>query len=328
MRARYAAPVLALLVGCTHLPWHPYRGWRVFAGDHVVLYADTLSEHQLTYQYLHDSFDLMQRTFFHQMPVPALTAIYIPPNEDTPLRTDAGTKKFGATFDQLPGALIADGRHLMTVGRYAHISPYAHLVAHHFVHSTMPTAPVWLHEGLAVYLSVFQSHPTRRDVMCFGLAPPQRMNRHVTMDLRQLLATPWGDYNHHSAPWVAPTAWALIDYLLHGEGGKRRTGFRSLLLAFAGGLSGEQALRTAYPDLSLDDLDTALRAHMRSLRQPGDQCPLAVPLGRAPAGVHVVGLPPPEAADERQVRSVFEALERVPSPAGYADFYQGTAPGR
>jgi hypothetical protein len=319
-RALVALLALAA-IGCTHLPWHPYRGWQVLAGEHVVLYTDTLKEHELAYQYLVDSYEVLQRTFFRNTPAPPMHVFYVSPGNDTPLRTSINTKKFGATFARLPGVTVAGGRHLMTVGRYPDVFAYTHLVTHHFVETTMPGAPPWLHEGLALYLSAFRSHPQRADVLCFGLLEPTWLQTRTTINLRRLLDTSWDDFHQTSGPWLAPTAWGMIDYLLHGEGGQLRQGFRPLLIAFAGGLSGQRALRAAFPDRSLADLDAGLADHVRSWRPPGAICPLPVSVARLPAGVHLQSLPQPQEAPETDVRSVFEALERLPHPRGYADFY-------
>jgi hypothetical protein len=320
--ARSLTVLLALVAtGCTHLPWHPYRGWRVLAGEHVVLYTDTLKEHELAYEYLVDSFQVLQRTFFHGMTVPPLHAFYVSPGNDTPLRTSINTKQFGATFAHLPGVKLAGGRHLMTVGRYPDVFAYTHLVAHHFIESTMPGAPPWLHEGLALYISAFRSHPRQGDVLCFGLIEPTWLQGRTTIDLQQMLDTGWDDFHDRRGPWVSPTAWGMIDYLLFGEGGQLRHAFRPMLIAFAGGLSGEQALRKALPERSLDELSAGLAAHVRSWRPPGAPCPLPIRLARLRPGVYVKSMPEPQDAPEAEVRALFEALERLPHSRGYADFY-------
>ena len=130
-------------------------------------------------------------------------AFYVSPGNDTPLRTSINTKQFGATFAHLPGVKLARGRHLMTVGRYPDVFAYTHLVAHHFVESTMPGAPPWLHEGLALYVSAFRSHPRQGDVLCFGLIEPtwlQATDHHrPPAAARHRL----GRFHDRSGPWLS-----------------------------------------------------------------------------------------------------------------------------
>ena len=303
--------------GCTHLPWNPYRGWRAWSGHNVLLYTDTLYEHELALEYLDASFMLLQHTFFRQFPVPPMQAIYLQPGNDTPLRTETGVKKFGAVLAGVPPELAGNQHLLMTVGRLDHIRPYAHLVTHHFIESAIPGAPLWFHEGFAIYASVFQSHERRPDVICFGLLQPAS-RWSITEKVDEVMRTTWAEYNESAAPWFQDTAWGLVDYLLHGEGGSLRPGFRPLMEAFRRGLRGKDALQAAYPQLPLDQLDDRLRDHVRTLRQPSDLCPLAVALDRP---VLAGGARTRTDIPEAQMRKMFQVLEHLPHPRGYADFF-------
>src|SRR5688500_20313393 len=55
--------------GCTHAPWHPFRGWRTWRRGSVVLYTDTLYEQQQALEWLVGSTEILQATFFRHVNV-------------------------------------------------------------------------------------------------------------------------------------------------------------------------------------------------------------------------------------------------------------------
>jgi hypothetical protein len=318
-----AAPLLLLLAlaagACAHAPWHPYRGWRAWRGEKVVLYTGGLQGHELALQYLDGSFDLFQRSFFRDVKVPPIEAFYLDPDDGSPFVSADGNYRFGVAFTTLPRAGVPGANGLLLVGRWPRPLPYAHVLAHHFIEAAVPRAPLWFHEGFAQYLSVFTAPQDRPGTVCFGHAQPASAWT-VTVTLEQLFAVGWKQYNEDAAPWIDPSAWGLIDYLLHGEQGRWRAGFRPLMQALARGLTSEQAFAAAYPELPLDLLDQQWRQHVRT-RRPQDLCPFAVRLD--PRSTPLV-TPSERPVAENDIRAVFEELEAIPVRRGHADFYPQT----
>jgi hypothetical protein len=72
-----ALVVACAAIGCAHAPWHPYRGWVAWQRRDVVLYTDTAIEHRSALDWLVDVSDVYRRTFFRDLPVATLHAIYL-----------------------------------------------------------------------------------------------------------------------------------------------------------------------------------------------------------------------------------------------------------
>jgi hypothetical protein len=315
----FAVGLLVLSVGgCTHAPWNPYRGWRAWRSGDVVLYTDTLFEQRQALGWIVDTSRILERTFFRHLNPRPLRVLYIQPGNTSPFVQADGAKKDGVVVARLPGS--GGGRGLVTVGRWDWPWSYAHLVAHHFIEATVPGAPLWFHEGFAHYLSVFSVREETPGVVCFGFLDPGA-SWQVTVSLPELLAASWADYNRASAPWLAPSAWGLIDFLFHGDGGRWRSRQRPLMDALAAGRTSEEALLEAFSGLTLKELDLRVREHVRT-RKPRGTCPLPVRLQPgAPEDTEVSK----SAVDEAEIRGFFQGLEALPDRKGYADFFPASA---
>jgi hypothetical protein len=300
------------LAGCTHAPWRPYAGWQSWRSHNVVMYADTLYEQQEAFDWLVSSAEILQRTFFTHVRVPAAEVLYVHPGNDSRFINADGQIKFGLMIAELPSPAIVPKRGLLVAGRW---SPYAHLMAHHFIEAAVPRAPLWFHEGLAEYLGVFTVLPEQPGVVCFGQVE-SGVAWQVTVAVKDLLAVTWSEYNRTSAPWVAPSAWGLIDFLFHGEDGRWRSRLQPLINALAAGRDGEQALLSAFPDLTLDELDERVRQHVRT-RKPRGLCPLPIRLGAGIEGMSTTKGP----VEEKKIRAIFEALEQMPNRRGHSHFF-------
>jgi hypothetical protein len=308
--------VACAATGCAHAPWHPYRGWVAWQRRDVVLYTDTIIEHRSALDWMVDISDVYRRTFFRDLPVAPLHALYLQGDGPSPLVTANGQYRYGALLGPV-AAPLHEGRGLVMVGRFQWESQYAHLVAHHFISQAIPDAPIWFQEGFAEYLTVFQGQPGNGQLICFGVRQPAEQ-RMVTVRIEDLFALTWVDYNDSSAPWMAATAWALVDYLLHGEDGRWRLRFRDFMQALAARSSSQEAFATIYPDLPIAGLDERLRDHVHQLRPPLQHCPLPVVV--APPGP--VGPPLSRTqVGEDAIRAAFQAIESLPGRRGYADFF-------
>ena len=303
------------IAGCTHLPWRPYSGWQAWRSDNLVLYSDTLFEQQQAFDWLVSSAEILQRTFFNHVRVPPAEVVYLHPGNSSHFTSADGEVKFGVVVARLPLQAPAPARGLVLVGRWSYPWPYAHLLAHHYIETAVPRAPLWFHEGFAQYLGTFTVLPERPGVVCFGHVE-SGVQWQVTVSLKELLAASWADYNRSSAPWIAPSAWGLIDFLFHGDEGRWRSRHHALMRALAEGRNGEQALLGAFPELTLAELDARVREHVRT-RKPRSLCPLPVRVGAAGTAAAATIKGPVE---EKQIRAYFEALDQLPEKKGYSDF--------
>jgi hypothetical protein len=309
---------------CTHAPWNPHRGWTRYDNGNVELYTDAALEPKLTLDYLDASYEVLSRTFFRDDQVPPVRVLHVSTPSVSPLSTADGGYRIFAAIGQSPaasGSGAGSGRSthagaLLMVGDTGKITHYAHAMAHHFIQSALPKAPLWLHEGLASYASRFRSEPSNDRILCFGTTQPADA-RYVVEPLDKLFSLSWQDYNDTMGPNIDGTAWGFVDYLLHGEEGKLRGRFKVLLRQLGSGLSTEEALRMVYPELRRDTLDQRFQDHMRTPR-PKQLCPVSLPVGPGSGRKHATSKAP---VPEAEMKSLFDGLEALPIRRGFADYF-------
>jgi hypothetical protein len=307
--------VVALISGCTHAPWHPYRGWRAWKTANVTVYADTISAPTLTQQWMEETYQVFEASFFRGFDVPTVEVIEVQPGADSPFVTGDGTKKLQVAVPRLK---VGPGppRSVLLVGGKSDVWQQVHVLAHHFVEAAIPGAPLWFHEGMADYLMGFRQSERNPEIMCFGVRRPGRVTG-IIEPLPKLFELTWADYNDWSAPRMGFTAWGLVDYLLHGRDRQLVPEFRSLMIALGQKHTGYGALRAAYPGDVVTGIDNDMADHVRRVEEPS-LCPLPYRLGtvrRPPVPATVSDVP------EETMRSFFTALEALPARSGYADFF-------
>jgi hypothetical protein len=315
-RAVWAAlATLVLSAGCTHMPWNPYRGWRAWKTNNVTVYADTVTAPSLTLEQMEDSYVILEGTFFRGIDVPPVEVIEVRPADDSPFETAAGGKKQNVA---LPHLAVAGGpRHVVLASGDSDRWQQSHVLTHHFIEAAVPGAPMWFHEGLAIYLMGFTPAPSQPGTICFGLRRPGRVPG-VSEPIAALLATSWQDYNDAATSQMPFTAWGLVDYLLHGRDRTLVPDFRVLMSALAARKTGREALAAAYPADFVASIEPDMRAHVRRVEAP-NLCPLplAMALPRRPRIAPSVS-PVPEAT----MQALFEAMNALPSRNGHADYFQ------
>ncbi len=168
-----------------------------------------------------------------------------------------------------------------------------HEAMHAFVHHNVPSAPLWLNEGLAELYSTLRIDRTEEGIMA-TLGEPrlrhlQTLRGGETLGWRTLLETDAQTRLYHQGDRRSlfyAQSWALVHYLLLGrkDGGVE---LREMLRALEGGASSLDAFTDAFD--SLHDLDGELTRHLGSplprIRFPLDLSQVAVsePAQVAPA---------------------------------------------
>lgn len=300
--------------GCTHAPWHPYRGWRAWKTANVTVYADTVTAPSLTQQWMEDSYQVLEATFFAGYDVPPVEVIEVQPGADSPFVNDSGGKRLEVAFAGLPVA--GQPRALLMVGGKSQMWEQTHVLVHHFIAAALPGAPMWFHEGLAVYLMGFRQSDRQPDVICFGLRRPASVQG-ILEPLPTLFTSGWNDHNDRMGRHLAFTSYGLVDYLLHGRERTLRPEFRGLMTALRGHPTGDAALRATYPADVVDHLADDVPAHIRHVEEP-NLCPLPYRMGlvrRARTEASVTPVP------EATMKAFFEAMTALPARDGYADFF-------
>jgi hypothetical protein len=314
MRPRFLL-ALVLLAGCTHLPWNPYRGWRVWRTPTVSVYTETVSQYGPALEWMDKAFAVYKATFFAEFDVPPAQAVYLSSDMTSPFLNSSGNFKYGMTIARSPWAEARGGKTLVVVGYSNWQWHYHHQLAHHFIEAAVPRAPLWFHEGFARYLTSVYGLPGRSEMVCFGRDQPAYTTK-VMLPLNDLLGATYHDYNESQEPWVGPLSQSFVDFLIHGQGGRLRGRFTALMRALGRGKTSQQALAEVYPDLPLDQMDALFREHVRTLRPPGEECPLSLGLRNPPPAASPIRAPVAEA----EAQALMESLQQVPDKNGYADF--------
>jgi tetratricopeptide (TPR) repeat protein len=129
------------------------------------------------------------------------------------------------------------------------------VIYHEFVHSLAAQAtrrlPLWLNEGLAEFYSTFQASSNG---MTVDLGRPvvthvALLRQRTLMPLNALLAVDHNspDYNEESKQGMFyAQSWALVHYLIVGNGGKRRPQLEQYLTLVAGGAAIDESFRSAF----------------------------------------------------------------------------------
>jgi tetratricopeptide (TPR) repeat protein len=148
--------------------------------------------------------------------------------------------------------------------------PYA-VIYHEYVHQLVANTlgrgnvPPWFNEGLAEYYSTFEVREDRK-VYLGNIIPRhvQLLRESKLIPLRQLLEV--NDYsldrNKQEAKWLFyAESWALVHYLIQGNGGSRRPQLSKFLNLFARGVPLEQAFAEAF-QTGIPQMEKELRQYV------------------------------------------------------------------
>lgn len=176
---------------------------------------------------------------------------------------------------------------------------------HEYVHlhlrDSVPNAPLWLSEGLAeMYGSIV--HANNEAVL--GAPIPfyvRLLGRQEMIPLKTLLSIGFDSphYNEEDKTGIFyAQSWALVHYLMMGEGGRRHAQFKTFLNRVSGGDEASKAIEPVF-GMSLDTLEKEFREYVRRAEFPSQR--IAVGTGPAP----------------------FIAMQRTAISDGEANFYLG-----
>ncbi len=164
-------------------------------------------------------------------------------------------------------------------GRLAQV--VAHELTHRLVLSCMPSAPVWLHEGLATYFETIRVHDDR---IVVGTAPfhfnalggggsfmsngvtVREIGRREVPSVPELLALPPNGFyapGHSQGNYAA--AWLLVHYLLLGPDRSMRASFRAYLAQLAQPVSAGALFQYAFASTNLPEAVSEYRSERRRL---------------------------------------------------------------
>jgi tetratricopeptide (TPR) repeat protein len=204
-----------------------------------------------------------------QLNAPSATRIIVFKNDDTyrPFKP----RYQGKTSNDVAGYFLSatDINYLTLIAKSREDSPDA-TIFHEYVHALtfdqLPSAPLWVREGLAEYYSTFEVAEQGKKVW---LGKPRadhaRLLRSKTwLPLDKLFAAKQDSahYNEQDQQDVFyAQSWALVHYLMLGKQGQRQPQFRRFLDALAQGEAAEESFRQAFQTSSAA-LESELRAYI------------------------------------------------------------------
>ncbi|HXU81485.1 MAG TPA: DUF1570 domain-containing protein [Polyangia bacterium] len=263
-------------------------GWKHVATTHFDLYT-TGGSH--TYGPVLERLEMvhlaLSQTFFQNTDVPGFEVFVYEPEEAMYILGDYGGR-FVAGLGPKGTLVMKNGASSEDIDPLA-----AHELAHGFIRATFKTIPVWFNEGLATYLGSLRM---RDGLACFGGRDRMRSGEAVRGQLipvRELFAARGAEF--HDASWEHShyaSGWAVIHYLLHGEGGRLRRRFDAFNKHFADPGSVEtvsfEAWANVFPDIPIEQLDTRVKDHLRNVfDRPGGKC-MGIPFKEPPPPVYKV----------------------------------------
>lgn len=181
------------------------------------------------------------------------------------------------------------------------LSTAFHEYVHLHLRSSVPNVPLWLNEGLAEFYGSF-AHSNNEAVL--GAPIPyytHLLNRAELMPLASLFSidTNSAHYNEQDKNGIFyAQSWALVHYLMLGEGGRYQSQFKSFLDRVSTGDETGKALQSAF-GLSLETLEEEFRGYIAKGTLPTQR----VNIGAGP--------------------QAYMAMQRTSLSDGEANFYLG-----
>ncbi|CAN5865830.1 hypothetical protein BH18ACI4_BH18ACI4_14960 [soil metagenome] len=181
------------------------------------------------------------------------------------------------------------------------LSTAFHEYVHLHLRDNVPGAPLWLNEGLAELYGSFV-HSNNEALLGAPISFYTRLlNREDLIPLTTLfsIGTDSSYYNEQNKSGIFyAQSWALVHYLMLGEGGRRQSQFKNFLSRISSGDEAGKALDSAF-GMSLEVLEKEFKEYVRRGEFPSER----VTVGAGP--------------------QVYIAMQRTSVPEGEANFYLG-----
>ena len=297
-------------------------GWQSVTSKRFVTYTPSLRNHGEVIRELEEQYAALASSFFKQ-DIGQVEVLFLEPPDFAEL---LGYRRRYATLPRLPGKepgrIGRQGLIVLPRGEEGRRS-ISQALAHLFIHRSIPTAPLWFNEGFAAYTRLAEYHEKGdRRVVCFGKPGFSRYETFIPLD--KVLTATWEDYDGDEARyWYRNSARMLIDYALHGDGGKHAPAVGVMVRGFLANQPAGEIIESAFPTMSLAALSDRLNRHLSDVvNQPPTVrglCPLPFfvpPQKAADKGPHSES-----PVDPSEIKAVLRALERLPRRDGFPGWF-------
>lgn len=324
------AALLALPTSCGSLGGGSPSGWYVVKSKRFVTYTSSLRNHDEAMRMLELQYAALSSSFFKK-DIGAIEVLFL---EQIEFRELLGERREFAVVPSLPGAQRQGPGQGQGIGQRGLIvmsrqgewqRDVTEALAHLFIHRTIPSAPLWFHEGFAGYsrMAELREHNDKR-VACFG-KPGFTGPVPVVVPVERTLDASWDDYDGDDGRlWYKNSARMLIDFALHGEGGKHAPAVGRMVGGFLQGKSSREIMADAFPGMDFGELTRRLKEHMADVvnntaPRPRGDCPrpFVVPPEKAPDVEDHLRT----AADAADIKAALAALKRLPRREGFPPWF-------
>jgi hypothetical protein len=315
--------VMALSVGCAHGGIGNPEGWSLMQSQHFNVYVGAPRHATTALAGLEYSYASLSSSFFRGVDLPKVDVLFL---EEDDFGDLLGFRRNEVVLPKLPSSATSVGANGLIVLKDAQSDQSGtEALTHLFIEKKFPHAPLWFHEGFASYARTVEYRGgDGKHAACFGVP---KGDTEPLLPLAKVGAMSWDDYDGDEArSWFKYTGRTLIDYILHGDGGKNMEKISPFVAAVAAGKPLDGVVAAAFPGQSLDALDKKLSEHsadvsyqLKNESKVRGLCPLpfSVPDDKA-ADQGERKMSPAPAAD---VKAVLEALKKLPRLDGYPAWY-------
>jgi len=295
-------------------------GWQQMKTKRFTGYADTPRDHRDTMEQL----ELAHATlgsFFPKADIGQVEILFMDGNEF--LHT-FGTDRGGAmVLPKVPGAGRLGSGFTMVLTQDRGYSASTALLSHLFVHKVVPNAPLWLHEGMAMYFQQSRIGSAEgKWLACFGASWSPMGDKYIRLPLDKFFAVSWQDYANSEPGFYRGTGLLLIDFLFHGDKGAYLNKLPNVFAMAAQGTPGPQIMSVTFPGMNLAQLGQRIydfKASGEEQRQRDVMCPLPIPV---PAEKLPDESSPQETpANPQEIEQLLQALKRLPQGDRLPNWY-------
>jgi hypothetical protein len=253
---------LLLALGCAHRSWQePGTRWKTGSSPHFKIHSDgSRGSLEDVLVRLEETYVGLTSTFFPDTEIPMIEGMVF--TDDEEFLTLVGNRPLVGLFVMQVGPTGS----LLVVRGQAHAELIDRTVTHELVHRLIvqayPRLPLFVNEGLALYLETMQ---VRDKGILFGAAPREELaiaNYGGAVDLPELLRASGSSMHGPEGHRYYASAWAFMHELIQGNGGRYLRRLPAVLRAFQQversprGIA--EALAAVYPERTMPELEEAM----------------------------------------------------------------------
>jgi hypothetical protein len=312
--------VTLLATGCASTGLNSADSWHVVKSKRFTMYTATTLSHAETLNGLEYHYASLSSSFFTK-DIGNVDVLFIENDDFTDI---LGAKRDHAVLRRVPGkGKIGKDGLLIVRPMHNMDNSSAEALTHVFIDRVLPSAPLWFHEGFSSYarMAEYKEGGGKR-FACFGT--PGATDTHF-ISLDKVFPMSWDEYDGDEArSWYKNTARMLIDFAMHGDGGKHRPAMGAMVEGFLAKQDNSAILKAGFPSMDLKQLSDRVIAHgIDVINQPKTirgLCPIGFPITEERAAD--IGDHPLAAADPTDIAAVIAAIKSLPRrDDGYPSYY-------